>query len=47
MIEKVSSGIPMVWVEACAPRAEFVHPRDGLILWAHLVTVAYMKLASM
>jgi hypothetical protein len=26
--------MPMVYVEACAPRAEFVHPRDGLILWA-------------
>jgi hypothetical protein len=44
--EKASSDIPMVWVEACAPRAGFVHPRDGLILWTHSVTVASTKLES-
>jgi hypothetical protein len=47
MTKKVSSGIPMVWVEVYAPRAGFVHPHDGLILWAYSVTVASMKLASM
>jgi hypothetical protein len=47
MIEKVYSGIPMVWVEAYAPRAGFVHPHDGLILWAHSMIVASMKLPNM
>jgi hypothetical protein len=46
MTEKVSLGMPMGYAEACAPRAGFVHPRDGLILWDHSVTVASMKLAS-
>jgi hypothetical protein len=32
----------MGYVEACASRAGFVHPCDGLILWAHSVTVASM-----
>jgi hypothetical protein len=36
----------MEYVEANASRAGFVHPRVGLILWAHSVTIAYMKLAS-
>jgi hypothetical protein len=38
--------MPMGYVEVCAPRAGFVHPRDRLILWAHSVTVASTKLAS-
>jgi hypothetical protein len=42
----VSLGIPMVWVKVCAPRAGFFHPRDRLILMAHSVIVASMKLAS-
>jgi hypothetical protein len=38
----------MGYVDVCAPRAGFVHPPDGLIyiLWAHSVTVASTKLAS-
>jgi hypothetical protein len=40
-------GMPMEYVEACAPRAGFVHPRDEFILWAHSVTVASTKLVSM
>jgi hypothetical protein len=38
--------MPMGYVEACAPRAEFIHLHDGEILWAHSVTVASTKLAS-
>jgi hypothetical protein len=30
-------GFPMEYVEACASRAGFVLPRDGMILWAHSV----------
>jgi hypothetical protein len=44
--EKAFSGIPMEYVEACASRAGFVHPHDGLILRAHSMTIASMKLAS-
>jgi hypothetical protein len=36
----------MEYVEVCASRAGFVHPHDGLILWAHTVKIVSMKLAS-
>jgi hypothetical protein len=36
----------MGYVEAFAPRAGFDHPHDGLIFWAHSMTVASTKLAS-
>jgi hypothetical protein len=44
--EKVSLDIPMEYVEACASRVGFVHPRDRLIFWVHSVTVTSTKLAS-
>jgi hypothetical protein len=37
VIEKVSSGIPMEYVEADVSGARFVLPRDGNILWVHWV----------
>jgi hypothetical protein len=46
MTEKVPSGMLMGYVEKCASRSGFVHPRDGLIFWAHSVTVVSTKLAS-
>jgi hypothetical protein len=46
MTEKVPLGMLMGYVEASTPRAGFIHPREGLILWAHSMTVASMKLAS-
>jgi hypothetical protein len=39
-------GMLMGYDEAFVPRARFVHPRDGLILWAYSVIVASTKLAS-
>jgi hypothetical protein len=35
--EKVPLGFSMEYVEAYASRAGFVLPREGKILWAHLV----------
>jgi hypothetical protein len=46
LTENVPLGMPIEYVEAYAPRAGFVHPRDELILWAHSVTIASTKLAS-
>jgi hypothetical protein len=35
--ERVSLDFPVEYVEAYASRAGFVLPRDGKILWVHLV----------
>jgi hypothetical protein len=37
LTEKVSLRFPLEYVEAYASRAGFVHPRDGMIRWAHSV----------
>jgi hypothetical protein len=42
VVEKVSLGFPMEYVEAYASREGFVLPHDGKILWAHLVRFIYV-----